>query len=63
MRSGGKVGFERPDRIGVAVRAIPPMTLQSSSGVAQYKVVLFPLLLYLSDTMLIADDKLSGETV
>jgi hypothetical protein len=63
MRSGGKVGFERPDRIGVAVRAIPPITLQSSSDVAEYEVVLFPVLLYLPDATLFADDQLSGEVV
>jgi hypothetical protein len=61
MRSGGKVGFERPDRIGVAVRAILPIILQSSRGVAEYEVVIFPVLLYLPDTTLIADDDLSGE--
>ena len=63
MRSGGEAGFERPDRIGVAVRAIPPITLQSSSGGAAYEVVLFPVPLYFPDTTLIADDDLSGELV
>jgi hypothetical protein len=37
--SGGEAGFERPDRIGVAVSAIPPITLPSASGVAEYEVV------------------------
>jgi hypothetical protein len=63
MCSGGEVGFERPDRIGAAVGAIPPITLQSSSGVAEYKIAFSPVPLYLPDTTLIADDDLSGKLV
>jgi hypothetical protein len=61
MCSSGGAGFKRPDRIGAAVRVIPPITFQSSSSVAPYEVALFPVPLYFPDTTLIADDDLSGE--